>query len=58
VAFSIYNTLTGKKELFEPVEPNKVKMYLCGPTVYDYFHIGNARPIIMFDILIGRALPM
>ncbi|MBN2011367.1 cysteine--tRNA ligase [candidate division KSB1 bacterium] len=51
MAFHIYNTLTRKKELFEPVEPNKVKMYLCGPTVYDFFHIGNARPLIMFDVL-------
>lgn len=45
----IYNTLTGKKEDFIPLEPNKVKMYVCGPTVYNYLHIGNARPMIVFD---------
>lgn len=46
-----YNTLTGKKEEFIPLEPGKVKMYACGPTVYDYFHIGNARTFIIFDAL-------
>ncbi|NLP46396.1 MAG: cysteine--tRNA ligase [Epulopiscium sp.] len=45
----IYNTLTGKKEEFKPLEKNKVKMYVCGPTVYNYIHIGNARPYIVFD---------
>lgn len=47
----VYNTLTRKKEEFVPIEPGKVKMYSCGPTVYNYFHIGNARPFIMFDVL-------
>jgi cysteinyl-tRNA synthetase len=45
----IYNTLTRKKEDFVPVEPGLVKMYVCGPTVYNYIHIGNARPMIVFD---------
>ncbi len=45
----IYNTLTKKKEEFVPVEPGKVKMYVCGPTVYNLIHIGNARPMIVFD---------
>lgn len=45
----IYNTLTRKKEEFTPLEENKVKMYVCGPTVYNYIHIGNARPAIVFD---------
>jgi len=45
----IYNTLTQKKEEFVPVEENKVRMYVCGPTVYNYIHIGNARPVIFFD---------
>lgn len=45
----IYNTLTREKETFKPVEENKVKMYVCGPTVYNYIHIGNARPAIVFD---------
>ena len=47
----LYNTLTQKKEEFVPIEKNKVKMYSCGPTVYNYFHIGNARPFIVFDVL-------
>ncbi len=47
----LYNTLTRKKEEFIPLEPGKVKMYSCGPTVYNYFHIGNARPFIIFDSL-------
>ena len=45
----IYNTLTRKKEVFTPIEEGKVKMYVCGPTVYNYIHIGNARPMIVFD---------
>ncbi len=47
----IYNTLTKKKENFTPIEANKVKMYACGPTVYNYFHIGNARPFVFFDVV-------
>ncbi|OQY37196.1 MAG: hypothetical protein B6226_05470 [Candidatus Cloacimonetes bacterium 4572_65] len=47
----IYNTLTRKKEEFTTVEPGKVKMYVCGPTVYNYFHIGNARPFMFFDVV-------
>ena len=45
----IYNTLTKRKEEFETIEPMKVRMYVCGPTVYDFIHIGNARPMIVFD---------
>ena len=45
----IYNTMTHKKEDFKPIEEGKVKMYVCGPTVYNYIHIGNARPMIIFD---------
>ena len=45
----IYNTLSGRKEDFETLEPGKVKMYVCGPTVYNLIHIGNARPMIIFD---------
>ena len=47
----IYNTLSKKKEDFIPIEDNRVKMYVCGPTVYDYIHIGNARPMIIFDVV-------
>ncbi len=47
----IYNTLTNKKEDFVPIEEGKVKMYVCGPTVYNYFHIGNARPFVVFDTM-------
>ena len=47
----IYNTLTRKKEEFIPADKDNVKMYSCGPTVYDYFHIGNARPFIVFDTM-------
>ncbi|MCB5935261.1 cysteine--tRNA ligase [Caldifermentibacillus hisashii] len=49
MSIRIYNTLTQKKEVFKPIEEGKVKMYVCGPTVYNYIHIGNARPAIVFD---------
>lgn len=49
MTIQIYNTLTRKKEPFIPMEEGKVKMYVCGPTVYNYIHIGNARPVIVFD---------
>jgi cysteinyl-tRNA synthetase len=51
VALKLYNTLTGKKEVFEPLDASNVRMYVCGPTVYDFAHIGNARPVIVFDVL-------
>src|SRR5687768_600797 len=47
----LYNTLRGEKEDFCPFDPADVRMYVCGPTVYDYAHIGNARPLIVFDVL-------
>lgn len=47
----LYNTLTRKKETFVPIREGRVSMYVCGPTVYDFFHIGNARPFIVFDTL-------
>lgn len=49
MTIQIYNTLTRQKEPFKPIEPGKVSMYVCGPTVYNYIHIGNARPAIVFD---------
>jgi cysteinyl-tRNA synthetase len=51
VALRLYNTLTRKKEEFRPLDPANVRMYVCGPTVYDFAHIGNARPVIVFDVL-------
>ena len=47
----IYNSFNRKKEKFEPVKPNEVSIYICGPTVYSYIHIGNARPLIFFDVV-------
>ncbi|MFS1514698.1 cysteine--tRNA ligase [Chengkuizengella sp. SCS-71B] len=51
MALKVFNTLTRKKEEFQSIEPGKVKMYVCGPTVYGYIHIGNARPLIFFDVV-------
>lgn len=48
---TLYNTRTRSKERFEPLVPGRVSLYVCGPTVYDYAHIGNARPVIVFDLL-------
>ncbi|WP_425050162.1 cysteine--tRNA ligase [Psychromarinibacter sp. S121] len=47
----LHNTRTRKKELFEPLTPDNVRMYVCGPTVYDRAHLGNARPVVVFDVL-------
>ena len=47
----LYNTMTRQLERFVPIEPGKIRMYVCGPTVYDYIHIGNARPLIVFDVI-------
>ena len=52
---TIYNTFSRKKEIFTPIEPGKVSLYICGPTVYDFFHIGNARTFTTFD-MVGRWL--
>ena len=51
MSLTLYNTLTRRKETFEPLDAGNVRMYVCGPTVYDYAHIGNARPVIVFDVL-------
>ncbi|AEI46038.1 cysteine--tRNA ligase [Paenibacillus mucilaginosus] len=51
MTLKIYNTMSRTKEEFRPLDPGKVKMYVCGPTVYDYIHIGNARPVIFFDVV-------
>jgi len=47
----LHNTMSRRKEVFEPIDPAHVKMYVCGPTVYDFAHIGNARPMVVFDVL-------
>ena len=47
----LYNTANRRKELFEPADPNHIKMYVCGPTVYNFIHIGNARPAVVFDVV-------
>jgi cysteinyl-tRNA synthetase len=49
--FKLYDTLTREKRVFRPIDPARVRMYVCGPTVYDFAHIGNARPVIVFDVL-------
>ena len=52
MSLKIHNTLTGKKEKFTPIDPKHIKIYVCGPTVYDFAHIGNARPVVVFDTLV------
>ncbi|MEE8209426.1 MAG: class I tRNA ligase family protein, partial [bacterium] len=52
MALTIYNTLTGRKEPFEPMEPGRVRMYVCGVTVYDLCHIGHARALVVFDMIV------
>ncbi len=51
VELKLYDTLTREKRPFAPLDPSRVRMYVCGPTVYDFAHIGNARPVIVFDVL-------
>jgi len=51
MALKLYNTKTKQKEIFEPLDKDKITMYCCGITPYDYAHIGNARPVVVFDIL-------
>ena len=51
MALRLYNTLTRSKDEFKPLDPKNVRLYVCGPTVYDYAHIGNARPVVVFDLL-------
>ncbi|MFN9542421.1 MAG: cysteine--tRNA ligase, partial [Alphaproteobacteria bacterium] len=51
MSLTIYNTLAREKQVFTPIDPKNVRMYVCGPTVYDFAHIGNGRPVIVFDVL-------
>ena len=48
----LYNTLSRQKELFTPLDPSHIRVYACGPTVYGRIHVGNARPIVVFDVLV------
>jgi len=51
MSIRLYNTLTRRPEDFQPIDPERVRLYVCGPTVYDFAHIGNARPVVVFDVL-------
>ncbi|HUI16687.1 MAG TPA: cysteine--tRNA ligase, partial [Alphaproteobacteria bacterium] len=51
MALALHNTFTRRKERFAPLERERVRMYVCGPTVYDFAHVGNARPVVVFDVL-------
>ena len=51
MALTLHNTIARAKQAFEPIDPEHVRMYVCGPTVYDFAHIGNARPVVVFDVL-------
>ena len=51
MTLTLHNTLSARKEVFEPLVPDTVSMYVCGPTVYNLAHIGNARPVVVFDTL-------
>ena len=51
MSLQLYNTMSGRKEPFEPYEPGHVRMYTCGPTVYDYIHLGNARAFVVPDVI-------
>src|SRR5207237_10676828 len=51
MALTIYNTAAREKQAFKPIDATNVRLYVCGPTVYDFAHIGNARPLIVFDVL-------
>ena len=51
MALQLFNTLSRSKDLFQPLAPGRVGLYVCGPTVYDFAHIGNARPVVVFDVL-------
>ena len=51
MAIEVYNSLTKRKEPLEPIEPGRIRMYVCGLTVYDYSHLGHARMLIVFDVI-------
>src|ERR1700679_863604 len=51
-ALTLHNSLTRRREVFAPINPQRVGLYVCGPTVYDRAHLGNARPVVVFDVLV------
>ena len=51
-ALTLHNSLTRREEVFAPIDPDHVRLYVCGPTVYDLAHLGNARPVVVFDLLV------
>ncbi len=51
MTLQIYDTMTRAKRVFEPLDSKNLRLYVCGPTVYDFAHIGNARPVVVFDVL-------
>ena len=52
IELNLYNTLQRQLSIFKPIDPKNVRIYACGPTVYDFIHIGNARPLVVFDVLV------
>ena len=52
MTLSLYNTISRSKELFQPLDKSHIRIYACGPTVYDLIHVGNARPLVAFDVLV------
>ena len=52
IKLNLYNTLQRRISIFQPIDQNNVRIYACGPTVYDFIHIGNARPLVVFDVLV------
>ena len=52
IKLNLYNTLQRRTSIFQPIDTKNVRIYACGPTVYDFIHIGNARPLVVFDILV------
>ncbi|MBT4848257.1 MAG: cysteine--tRNA ligase, partial [Alphaproteobacteria bacterium] len=52
MVLSLYNTLSRSKEIFTPLDESHIQIYACGPTVYDLIHVGNARPLVVFDVLV------
>ena len=52
IKLNLYNTIQRRLSVFQPIDTKNVRIYACGPTVYDFIHIGNARPLVVFDVLV------